>query len=130
LLETKNIPKGLLILPKNIDSSFLENPSSSFLINGFQLHIPCVKTLIDSIDSDSNSIDFYSHMIDTNGISIIDEDKTLLTVPLLIIIMYSSMLISIAEVRIYIPNLFTVKLYRSFFSNVVPICINQQRLKN
>ena len=88
--------RGLLLLPKNIDSSFLDNPTSGFLNNGFLLYMSCLNFNSKTYHYQSPQVSLYSHMVDTNGISI--EDKSILSQQDLILIMYSSLVIAKAEV--------------------------------
>lgn len=89
----RNHPEGLLLLPKNIDSYFLENPSFSYLSNvECSLHMPCL---------DVN----YSHMIDLNGISL--EEKG--SIEALMLILSTSFLIANDEVLLF--NLFVLLIH-------------------
>ena len=94
--------RGLLLVPKNIDSSFLNNPSSCFLNNGFMLHNSCFNISSQVYQyfyykSSAPTKSLYSHMIDANGIVL--EDKSILEMPDLVLIMYSSLIMAKVEVN-------------------------------
>ena len=94
--------RGLLLMPKNIDSSFLNNSSSCFLNNGFTLHESCfnISSQVQhylSYKSSAPTKSLYSHMVDANGIAV--DDKSILELPDLILIMYSSLIMAKVEVN-------------------------------
>lgn len=104
ILKDKNLEgtRGCLLLPKNIDSSFIDNPTCSFLSNGIILHMSCVNLNSNPGQYELPYESLYSHMIDANGIAL---ENINLSLDDLIHIMFSSLTIAIAEVKLIFFNL-------------------------
>lgn len=104
ILKDKNLEgtRGCLLLPKNIDSSFIDNPTCSFLSNGIILHMSCVNLNSNPGKYELPYESLYSHMIDANGIAL---ENINLSLDDLIHIMFSSLTIAIAEVKLIFFNL-------------------------